>query len=95
MCSAVAICKQVMLDLTSRLYVAYEFCISCRYRRSYDSEFTAPLIAYHIWPALMEDSSVIIKGECVTRRGSVRLDVFNILSFKTEAAVNGSCVRIA
>ncbi len=42
-----------------------------RYRRSYDSEFTAPLVAYHVWPALMEDSSVLIKGEATTRRGAV------------------------
>jgi len=44
---------------------------SFRYRRSYDSEFTAPLIAYHVWPALLEDGGVLIKGECVTRRGAV------------------------
>uniref|UniRef100_H2YV38 Mitochondria-eating protein n=1 Tax=Ciona savignyi TaxID=51511 RepID=H2YV38_CIOSA len=42
-----------------------------RYRRSYDSEFTAPLVAYHIWPALVEDGTVLIKGECTTRRGAV------------------------
>ncbi|KAG9331169.1 hypothetical protein JZ751_019922, partial [Albula glossodonta] len=42
-----------------------------RYRRSYDSEFTAPLVVYHIWPALMEDSTVIMKGEAVTRRGAL------------------------
>merc|ERR1712002_761483 len=41
-----------------------------KYRRSYDSEFTAPLVAYHVWPALMEDSSVLIKGEATTRRGA-------------------------
>lgn len=41
-----------------------------KYRRSYDSEFTAPLVAFHVWPALMEDNSVLIKGECTTRRGA-------------------------
>merc|ERR1739838_435836 len=41
-----------------------------KYRRSYDSEFTAPLIAFHVWPALMEDPSVLIKGEATTRRGA-------------------------
>lgn len=41
-----------------------------KYRRSYDSEFTAPLVAYHVWPALMEDNTVLIKGECTTRRGA-------------------------
>lgn len=42
-----------------------------KYRRSYDSEFTAPLVAYHVWPALMEDDSVLVKGEAVTRRGAL------------------------
>nr|CAB3266515.1 mitochondria-eating protein [Phallusia mammillata] len=42
-----------------------------KYRRSYDSEFSAPLVAYHVWPALLEDCSVLIKGECVTRRGAL------------------------
>ncbi|XP_053112588.1 mitochondria-eating protein isoform X4 [Hemicordylus capensis] len=42
-----------------------------KYRRSFDSEFTAPLVVYHVWPALMEDDSVIVKGEVVTRRGAL------------------------
>ncbi|XP_044274332.1 mitochondria-eating protein isoform X2 [Varanus komodoensis] len=42
-----------------------------KYRRSFDSEFTAPLVAYHVWPALMEEDSVIVKGEAVTRRGAL------------------------
>ncbi|KAM6963195.1 mitochondria-eating protein [Aplochiton taeniatus] len=42
-----------------------------KYRRSYDSEFTAPLVVYHVWPALMELDSVIVKGEAVTRRGAL------------------------
>ncbi|XP_058493630.1 mitochondria-eating protein [Solea solea] len=42
-----------------------------KYRRSYDSEFTAPLVMYHVWPALMEGTNVIVKGEAVTRRGAV------------------------
>ncbi|KAK1795720.1 hypothetical protein P4O66_001025 [Electrophorus voltai] len=42
-----------------------------KYRRSYDSEFTAPLVAYHVWPALMEGDTVIVKGEAVTRRGTL------------------------
>ncbi|KAM9435539.1 mitochondria-eating protein [Clarias gariepinus] len=42
-----------------------------KYRRSYDSEYTAPLVAYHVWPALMEGDSVIMKGEAVTRRGAL------------------------
>ncbi|XP_058234569.1 mitochondria-eating protein isoform X2 [Hemibagrus wyckioides] len=42
-----------------------------KYRRSYDSEFTAPLVAYHVWPALMEGEAIIVKGEAVTRRGAL------------------------
>ncbi|XP_013914633.1 PREDICTED: mitochondria-eating protein [Thamnophis sirtalis] len=42
-----------------------------KYRRSYDSDFTAPLVAYHIWPALLEEDSVIVKGEAVTKRGAL------------------------
>uniref|UniRef100_A0A668A1F5 Mitochondria-eating protein n=1 Tax=Myripristis murdjan TaxID=586833 RepID=A0A668A1F5_9TELE len=42
-----------------------------KYRRSYDSEFTAPLVAYHVWPALMEGDTVMVKGEAVTRRGAL------------------------
>ncbi|KAA8589791.1 hypothetical protein FQN60_013156 [Etheostoma spectabile] len=41
-----------------------------RYRRSYDSEFTAPLVMYHVWPALVEGDVVVVKGEAVTRRGA-------------------------
>uniref|UniRef100_A0A672IL95 Mitochondria-eating protein n=1 Tax=Salarias fasciatus TaxID=181472 RepID=A0A672IL95_SALFA len=40
-----------------------------KYRRSYDSEFTAPLVIYHVWPALAEGTNVVVKGEAVTRRG--------------------------
>ncbi|MGH0136464.1 UNVERIFIED_CONTAM: hypothetical protein FKN15_060869 [Acipenser sinensis] len=42
-----------------------------KYRRSYDSEFTAPLVAYHVWPALMEGNDVIVKGEAFTKRGAL------------------------
>ncbi|MBN3278421.1 MIEAP protein, partial [Polyodon spathula] len=42
-----------------------------KYRRSYDSEFTAPLVAYHVWPALMEGNNVIVKGEAFTKRGAL------------------------
>uniref|UniRef100_A0A8D3ASU4 Mitochondria-eating protein n=1 Tax=Scophthalmus maximus TaxID=52904 RepID=A0A8D3ASU4_SCOMX len=40
-----------------------------KYRRSYDSEFTAPLVMYHVWPALVEGNAVIVKGEALTSRG--------------------------
>nr|KAF6389023.1 spermatogenesis associated 18 [Myotis myotis] len=42
----------------------------CKYRRSYDSDFTAPLVFYHVWPALMENDIVAMKGEAVTKRGA-------------------------
>lgn len=42
----------------------------CKYRRSYDSDFAAPLVFYHVWPALMENECVIMKGEAVTKRGA-------------------------
>ncbi|NWV09344.1 MIEAP protein, partial [Ptilonorhynchus violaceus] len=38
------------------------------YYRSFDSDFTADFVAYHIWPALMENGAVIVKGEVVTKR---------------------------
>ncbi|KAE8616357.1 hypothetical protein XENTR_v10008781 [Xenopus tropicalis] len=42
-----------------------------KYRRTYDSEHTAPLVYYHVWPALMENDNVIVKGEAVTKRGAL------------------------
>ncbi|XP_070688957.1 mitochondria-eating protein [Pempheris klunzingeri] len=42
-----------------------------KYRRSYDSEFTAPLVTHHVWPALVEGDDVVVKGEAVTRRGAL------------------------
>lgn len=41
-----------------------------KYRRSYDSEYSAPLVDHHIWPALMDGSRVILKGEASTKRGA-------------------------
>ncbi|XP_064609035.1 mitochondria-eating protein-like [Liolophura sinensis] len=40
------------------------------YRRSYDSEYTAPLVNHHVWPCLVQGSKVLMKGEAVTRRGA-------------------------
>ncbi|KAM9849277.1 mitochondria-eating protein [Aulostomus maculatus] len=48
-----------------------EFYNTHMYRRSYDSDFSAPLVMFHLWPALMEGSSVVVKGEAVTRRGAM------------------------
>ncbi|XP_064636269.1 mitochondria-eating protein-like isoform X6 [Lineus longissimus] len=41
-----------------------------KYRRAYDSEFTAPLVNHHVWPCLLQGTHVITKGEAVTRRGA-------------------------
>ncbi|XP_070554455.1 mitochondria-eating protein-like [Ptychodera flava] len=42
-----------------------------KYRRSYDSEYTAPLISHFIWPSLLDyTGKVLLKGEAVTRRGA-------------------------
>ncbi|NWI00787.1 MIEAP protein, partial [Tichodroma muraria] len=38
------------------------------YYRSFDSDFTAPFVAYHVWPALLEDGAVVVKGEVVTKK---------------------------
>jgi hypothetical protein len=41
-----------------------------KYRRSYDSEYSAPLVNHHIWPCLMQGPNIISKGEACTRRGA-------------------------
>ncbi|OWK64650.1 Mitochondria-eating protein [Lonchura striata] len=41
------------------------------YYRSFDSDFTAPFVAYHVWPPLIEDGTVIVKGEVVTKKFTV------------------------
>ncbi|MBN3295993.1 MIEAP protein, partial [Amia calva] len=48
-----------------------------KYRRSFDSEYTAPLVAYHVWPTLMEGDTVIVKGEAVTKRGALVCPLLN------------------
>ncbi|XP_071487254.1 mitochondria-eating protein-like [Diadema antillarum] len=41
-----------------------------KYRRSYDSEYSAPLVSHYIWPCLTDVAGrVVLKGEAVTRRG--------------------------
>uniref|UniRef100_A0A6P8I7B6 Mitochondria-eating protein n=1 Tax=Actinia tenebrosa TaxID=6105 RepID=A0A6P8I7B6_ACTTE len=39
-----------------------------RYRRAYNSEFSATSVHHFVWPALMRESKVVAKGEVVTRR---------------------------
>ncbi|NXT71010.1 MIEAP protein, partial [Chaetops frenatus] len=60
-----------MQTLSPPLDVAFgvdgELFNSTMYYRSFDSDFTAPFVAYHVWPALMENDAVIVKGEAVTK----------------------------
>jgi len=41
-----------------------------RYRRTYDSDYGAPLVNHHVWPCLMQGLKVIARGEACTRRGA-------------------------
>ena len=59
-----------------------------RYRRSYDSEYTAPLVNHHIWPALMQGVRVVVKGEANTRRGA------SLVSCHKLIQVHSVCVLI-
>ncbi|CAF0750238.1 unnamed protein product [Adineta ricciae] len=43
---------------------------STKYRRSYDSEYGAPLVDHHVWPALMQGGRVVTTGEACTKRGA-------------------------
>ena len=40
-----------------------------KFRRTFDAEFTAPLIGAHLWPPLInaETKEIVLKGECATR----------------------------
>lgn len=53
---------------------------SSRYRRSYDSEYTAPLVNHHIWPCLVQGARVVVKGEACTRRGASMVSIFSHFS---------------
>nr|XP_061790688.1 mitochondria-eating protein-like [Nerophis lumbriciformis] len=48
-----------------------ELYISNKYRRSPDSDASAQLVLYHVWPALMQGGTVRAKGEVVTKKGAV------------------------
>uniref|UniRef100_A0A3Q2Y3Z3 Mitochondria-eating protein n=1 Tax=Hippocampus comes TaxID=109280 RepID=A0A3Q2Y3Z3_HIPCM len=48
-----------------------ELFISNKYRRSPDSDLSAQLVLYHVWPALMQGGTVRAKGEVVTKKGAV------------------------
>lgn len=40
----------------------------CKYRRTYDSDYSAPLVNNHVWPALVQGPRIVSKGEACTRR---------------------------
>ncbi|TNN42904.1 Mitochondria-eating protein [Liparis tanakae] len=42
-----------------------------KYRRSYDSELSAPLVMYHVWPALVEGDAVWSRGGSPVRSRSL------------------------
>ncbi|KAI4542933.1 hypothetical protein MG293_007059 [Ovis ammon polii] len=66
----------------------------CKYRRSYDSDFTAPLVFYHVWPALMENDCVIMKGEAVTRRGAFWNSVRSISRSRSPSPIRCGLPRL-
>ncbi len=72
---------QTPTKLTEQTHTCGQF-VSCftwwsfdRYRRSYDSDFVAPLVNHHVWPCLMQGVRVLVKGEAHTRRGASLVSV--------------------
>ncbi|KAF6026606.1 SPATA18 [Bugula neritina] len=63
-CSALAHPLDVALATDAELFDDH------KYRRSYDSEYSAPLVNHHIFPCLMQGIRVLVKGEACTRRGA-------------------------
>ncbi|PAA90755.1 hypothetical protein BOX15_Mlig011670g1 [Macrostomum lignano] len=61
-----------------------------RYRRSYDSEFSATLVSHHIWPALVQGTAVLVKGEACTRRGGYSSRSRSASRSASPARVNGA-----
>ncbi|NXQ61554.1 MIEAP protein, partial [Anthoscopus minutus] len=60
--------QTVLPPLDIAVGVAGEIFNRTMYYRSCDSDYSAPFVAYHVWPALMENGAVIVKGEVVTKR---------------------------
>ena len=48
-----------------------------RYRRTYDSDFVAPLVNHHVWPCLMQGLCVLARGEACTKRGASLVNMFD------------------
>jgi len=56
--------------MDTALAIDAEVMDECKYRRTYDSEFSAPLVNHHVWPCLMQGTRVITRGEACTKRGA-------------------------
>jgi hypothetical protein len=69
----------------------------CKYRRSFDSEYTAPLVNHHVWPCLQQCGKVIEKGEACTKRGASLNSRQRLNSFYNHCPNSGSqtptCLR--
>ncbi|KAA3677315.1 mitochondria-eating protein [Paragonimus westermani] len=64
------------LDVYRPVY-ANEVIDDTKYRRSHDSSYSAVLVHHHIWPCLVQNGSVIAKGEVCTKRGRTAYGVFD------------------
>lgn len=47
--------------------------LECSYRRSAESDMTAPLVDHLVWPPLLQGARVLMRGEATTRLGSFRV----------------------
>lgn len=56
--------------LDTALAIDAEVMDETKYRRTYDSEYSAPLVNHHVWPCLMKGTRIISKGEACTKRGA-------------------------
>lgn len=56
--------------LDTALAIDAEVFDESKYRRTYDSEFSAPLVSHHVWPCLMQGTRVLTRGEACTKRGA-------------------------
>ncbi|NWV48217.1 MIEAP protein, partial [Daphoenositta chrysoptera] len=68
LCSLAFSMQTLIPPLDIALGVDGELFNRAMYYRSCDSDFTASFVAYHVWPPLMENGVVIVKGEVVTKK---------------------------
>ena len=62
--------NQSKLGEVEKFFLFLIFSCFSRYKRSLDSEFSAPLVNFYIWPCLVQDGQVVVKGEACTKRDS-------------------------